>query len=158
MKYLLNTIKSQAEAIAFKFFVIICLFIGTATSAQNAADNANGIDYTKPVPNENAGVLSFETEEIDYGTIPQNADGVKVFKFTNTGSNPVVISQVKTSCGCTVPTYSKEPVLAGSTGEIQIKYATNRIGKFTKTITVISNASEPNKVIKIKGEVLKPEE
>lgn len=157
MNYVLNTLKNKANGIAFS--VIICLFIGSATYAQDAKTNEKGINFSKTdIPNPNAGVLSFETEEIDYGTIQQNADGVKIFKFTNTGTNPIVITQVKTSCGCTVPTYSKEPVLSGATGEIQIKYATNKIGKFTKTITVISNASEPNKVIKIKGEVLKPEE
>jgi hypothetical protein len=157
MNYVLNTLKNKTNVIAFS--VIICLFIGSAMYAQDVKTNEKAINYAKTdIPNPKAGVLSFDTEEIDYGTIPQDADGMKTFKFTNTGTNPIVINQVKTSCGCTVPTYSKEPVLAGATGEIQIKYATDRIGKFTKTITVISNASEPNKVIKIKGEVLKPEE
>jgi hypothetical protein len=157
MNYVLNTFKNKTNAIAL--LVIICLFISSAMYAQDAKTTEKAINYAKTdIPNPNAGVLSFETEEIDYGTIPQDADGMKTFKFTNTGTNPIVITQVKTSCGCTVPTYSKEPVLAGATGEIQIKYATNKIGKFTKTITVISNASEANKVIKIKGEVLKPEE
>jgi len=158
MNYKLNTLKNHVSAIVF----IICLFIGGTISAQNANANENAnknkVDFTNPVPSKNAGVLSFETEEIDYGSIPQHADGVKIFKFTNTGATPIVITQVKTSCGCTVPTYSKEPVVAGATGEIQIKYATDRLGVFTKTITIVSNASEPNKVIKIKGEVLKPEE
>ena len=157
MNYVLNTLKNKANVIGLS--MIICLFIGSAMNAQNAQANEKAVNFAKTdIPNPNAGVLSFETEEIDYGTIPQHADGMKVFKFTNTGTNPVVITQVKTSCGCTVPTYSKEPVMAGATGEIQIKYATDRIGKFTKTITVMSNASEPNKVIKIKGEVLKPAE
>jgi hypothetical protein len=157
MNYVLNTFKNKTNAIAL--LVIICLFISSAMYAQDAKTTEKAINYAKTdIPNPNAGVLSFETEEIDYGTIPQDADGMKTFKFTNTGTNPIVITQIKTSCGCTVPTYSKEPVLAGATGEIQIKYATNKIGKFTKTITVISNASEANKVIKIKGEVLKPEE
>jgi hypothetical protein len=157
MNYVLNTFKNKTNAIAL--LVIICLFISSAMYAQDAKTTEKAINYAKTdIPNPNAGVLSFDTEEIDYGTIPQDADGMKTFKFTNTGTNPIVITQIKTSCGCTVPTYSKEPVLAGATGEIQIKYATNKIGKFTKTITVISNASEANKVIKIKGEVLKPEE
>lgn len=146
-----------------KSLIMVCLLVGGALNAQNSgekakSDAAQSVDFAKPQPDKNAGVFAFETEEIDYGTIPENADGVRIFKFTNTGKSPIVITQVKTSCGCTVPTYSKEPVMAGGEGEIQIKYATNRIGKFTKTITIVSNASEPNKVIKIKGEVLKPEE
>lgn len=154
----MNYFMNQKKSIVIKTLIVICLFIAGATNAQNGTDKEKKVDFTKPMPGDNAGVLSFETEEIDYGTIPQHADGVKIFKFTNTGATPIVITQVKTSCGCTVPTYSKEPVVAGGTGEIQIKYATDRIGVFTKTITIVSNASEPNKVIKIKGEVLKPEE
>ena len=156
MNYTLNTSKNKLNILGLS--VIVCLFFSTLTYAQDAKANDNAINFAKTdIPNPNAGVLSFDSEEIDYGTIQQNADGVRIFKFTNTGKDPVVITQVKTSCGCTVPTYSKEPVLAGASGEIQIKYATNRIGKFTKTITIMSNASEPNKVIRIKGEVLNPE-
>lgn len=106
---------------------------------------------------EKVGKFSFESEEIDYGKIAQNADGVRVFKFTNTGEAPIVISNAKGSCGCTVPTYTKNVIQPGETGEINVKYATNRIGVFTKTVTLTSNASEPSKVLRIKGEVLKPE-
>ncbi|HMB99492.1 MAG TPA: DUF1573 domain-containing protein [Flavobacteriaceae bacterium] len=107
---------------------------------------------------EKIGEFSFETDVIDYGTIQQNADGVRVFKFTNVGDAPIVISKAKGSCGCTVPTYSENVIAPGDTGEISVKYATNRIGKFTKTVTLTSNASEPTKVLRIKGEVLKPVE
>lgn len=102
------------------------------------------------------GVFTFENEVMDYGTIEQKADGVRVFKFTNTGKAPIVITNAKGSCGCTVPTYSKNVIAPNETGEIEVKYDTNRIGKFTKTITLTSNASEPTKVLRIKGEVLKP--
>jgi len=105
---------------------------------------------------ENVGVFEFESEVIDYGTIEQNADGNRVFKFKNAGDAPIVISAAKGSCGCTVPTFSKEPVMPGETGEIKVKYATNRIGKFTKSVTLTSNASEATKRLTIKGEVLKP--
>ncbi|MBR9913849.1 MAG: DUF1573 domain-containing protein [Algicola sp.] len=104
---------------------------------------------------EIAGTLTFETDIIDYGKIPHKADGVRVFSFKNTGNAPVVISNVKTSCGCTVPTYPKTAIMPGDTGEISVKYATNRVGVFSKTITVMSNASESKKLLRIKGEVLK---
>ena len=107
---------------------------------------------------EKVGKFSFETDVIDYGTIQQNDDGLRIFKFTNVGDAPIVISNAKGSCGCTVPTYSKNVIAPGETGEIEVKYATNRIGKFTKTVTLTSNASEPTKVLRIKGEVLKPVE
>ncbi|MDG2280286.1 MAG: DUF1573 domain-containing protein, partial [Flavicella sp.] len=57
---------------------------------------------------------------------------------------------------CTVPTYDKEPIMPGESGEIRVKYATNRVGRFSKTVTLTSNASEPKKVLRIKGEVLSP--
>ncbi len=105
---------------------------------------------------EKVGKFDFLTEEIDYGKIEQHADGVRVFKFTNSGDAPIVITNAKGSCGCTVPTYPKNVILPGETGEINVKYATDRIGAFTKTVTLTSNASEPSKVLRIKGEVLNP--
>ena len=128
-----------------KFLLVLYLLVSAFSFAQKEAKS------------EKIGVFSFEIEEIDYGTIPHNADGVRAFKFTNTGDAPIVISKAKGSCGCTVPTYSKNVILPGEKGEIQVKYATNRVGKFTKTVTLTSNASEPNKILRIKGEVLKPE-
>ncbi|RIA10595.1 uncharacterized protein DUF1573 [Flavobacteriaceae bacterium MAR_2010_72] len=143
MNFTMNTFKTKPNTSIYKLLFVICLFMSSISFAQNAKAT------------EKAGVLSFETEEIDYGTINQNDNGVKTFKFTNTGAAPIVITHVKTSCGCTVPTYSKTPILAGETGEIEIKYDTNRIGAFTKTITIVSNASEPSKIIKIKGNIHK---
>ena len=99
-------------------------------------------------------VFEFETETLDYGTITQNSDGLKTFNFINTGDAPLLISKVKTSCGCTVPKYSKEPILPGESGKILIKYNTKKLGVFTKTITVMSNAEGGNKILKIKGEVV----
>ena len=92
--------------------------------------------------NEDIGVFHFEEEVIDYGNIAQHDDGVRTFKFTNRGRAPIVISNVKTTCGCTVPTYPKQAILPGETATIDIKYATNRVGSFSKTITIISNADE----------------
>ena len=102
--------------------------------------------------------MKFETPVIDYGTIEDKADGQREFVFTNTGDAPLIISQARGSCGCTVPTYSDEPIAPGATGKIGVKYDTNRIGKFTKTITLTTNTAQKNKILTIKGEVLKPSE
>ena len=141
MTFLMNTLQLMTS----KFLLIFCLLACAISFSQELA------------PNSNAGELSFKTEEIDYGKIQQNDNGERIFTFTNTGKSPIVISTIKTSCGCTVPAYSKAPVLPGQTSEIKVKYATNRMGAFNKTITVISNASESNKILRIKGEVLKLE-
>ena len=100
-------------------------------------------------------IFEFEEEIIDYGDIAYNSDGNRVFKFTNIGKTPLIISQVKGSCGCTVPTKPEEPIMPGEAGKIKVKYATNRVGPFSKTVTITSNASEQTKVLKIKGRVLK---
>tara|TARA_R110002049_G_scaffold93821_1_gene231653 strand:- start:3775 stop:4161 length:387 start_codon:yes stop_codon:yes gene_type:complete len=103
---------------------------------------------------ENVAKINFKTETVDYGEIAKGSDGVRVFEFTNTGDAPLVISKVSSSCGCTIPKKPDAPILPGKTGEIQVKYDTNRVGPIAKAITVISNADTPTKVLKIKGKVL----
>ena len=99
-------------------------------------------------------VIKFKTEIIDYGTVTQNSDGTRIFTFTNEGNAPLLITKVKTSCGCTVPSYSKAPIMPGDSGELEIKYNTKKLGAFTKTVTVTSNAEGGNKILKIKGNIV----
>ena len=121
---------------------------------------ANAQDPNKvaaePAANPNAPEISFVTEVIDYGTIEHNADGNREFKFKNTGKEPLIITNCQGSCGCTVPTWPKEPIKPGASSSIKVHYATDRIGQFEKTVTVTSNAKTASKVIKIKG-VVKPD-
>ncbi|MBU2950276.1 DUF1573 domain-containing protein [Tamlana agarivorans] len=98
--------------------------------------------------------IKFESDTIDYGTIEKGSDGVRVFKFTNTGNEPLIISKVSSSCGCTIPKKPKDPILPGKNGEIEVKYDTNRVNPIRKTITVISNAETPTVALKIKGLVV----
>lgn len=102
----------------------------------------------------NVAVIKFKTEIVDYGTITQNSDGTRLFSFTNTGDAPLLITNVKTSCGCTVPSYSKTAILPGESGELNIKYDTKRLGAFTKTVTVTSNSEGGKKILKIKGHII----
>ena len=106
--------------------------------------------------NPNAAEIVFETELIDYGTIEHNADGNREFKFKNTGKEPLIISNSVGSCGCTVPTWPKDPIKPGESASIKVHYDTNRVGSFEKTVTVTSNAKTATKVIKIKG-TIKPD-
>jgi len=128
--------------------IILVLFVGLfAISVKGQTKEEIKKDFTGPV-------FEFDTEVIDYGEIAHNSDGNRVFKFKNTGKSPLIITQVKGSCGCTVPTKPEEPIMPGAMGEIKVKYATNRIGSFSKTVTITSNAFEGTKVLKIKGRVL----
>ena len=94
---------------------------------------------------------------IDYGKVTKEEDsGLRVFEFTNTGNQPLLIKDVKSSCGCTVPSFSKDPIMPGKTGKIEVKYNMNP-GPSRKTITVESNAvnvDEGRVALKIKGEVI----
>lgn len=98
--------------------------------------------------------IEFKSLVHDYGTILQRADGNCTFEFTNTGDAPLLITSVKTSCGCLVPSWSNEPVLPGAKGKISLKYDTNRVGPINKSATVQSNAvNTPVQTINIKGKI-----
>ncbi|MCL8006761.1 DUF1573 domain-containing protein [Gelidibacter japonicus] len=105
---------------------------------------------------EKVAKIEFKTDVIDYGTIEKGADGLRVFEFTNTGNAPLIITRVTSTCGCTVPKKPEGPILPGQTGEIQVKYDTQRVNPIRKTITVLSNADTPTVALKIKGEVVDP--
>ncbi|HLT34113.1 MAG TPA: DUF1573 domain-containing protein [Aquaticitalea sp.] len=105
---------------------------------------------------EKVAKIEFKTDTIDYGTIEKGSDGVRVFEFTNTGNAPLIISDVKSTCGCTVPKKPEGPIMPGEKGEISVKYDTNRVNPIRKTITVTSNAETPTVALKIKGEVIDP--
>tara|TARA_Y100000746_G_C15137947_1_gene299571 strand:+ start:68 stop:499 length:432 start_codon:yes stop_codon:yes gene_type:complete len=98
--------------------------------------------------------ISFEKTIINYGVIDKGSDGVREFIFTNTGDAPLVISEVKSSCGCTIPEKPEKPILPGESDKIQVKYDTQRVGLIRKSISVTSNASNPSVYLKITGEVI----
>jgi hypothetical protein len=102
--------------------------------------------------------IEFEVKEINYGDLMQGDNGLRIFKFKNTGTAPLIISEVQKTCGCTSPDYTKTPIMPGEAGEIKVSYDTNRIGQFTKFVIVNSNDPENNAVqLKINGNV-KPKE
>ncbi len=98
--------------------------------------------------------IEFKTDVIDYGEIAKGSDGVRTFEFTNTGDAPLIISNVKSSCGCTVPSKPDGPIAPGESSVIEVKYDTKRVGPIRKTVTVYSNADQPIVSLKIKGKIL----
>ena len=102
---------------------------------------------------QNGPVMTLEKTEIDYGNIPQNSDGVRMFKFKNTGTEPLIVKNAQGSCGCTVPKWPDQPIKPGQTASIEVKYATDRLGSFTKTVTVETNEKTLKHVLTIKGNV-----
>jgi len=126
-------------------FISFCLFAFTMSAQQPVTSNTSGAK------------IKFESEVVDYGIIPQDGDGNREFKFTNVGKEPLILTNVNSSCGCLVASWPKEPIAPGKSGMIKAHYDTKRVGKFQKTLTVQSNDGErPSLVLKIKGEVLAP--
>ncbi|WP_207426017.1 DUF1573 domain-containing protein [Pedobacter sp. SYSU D00535] len=97
--------------------------------------------------------FKFEKETNDFGKIAQGKPVSYEFKFTNVGDQPLIIENVESSCGCTVPKYTSTPIKKGDSGVISVTYNAAAIGPFTKAVTIKSNAKTPVKLLYIKGEV-----
>ncbi len=98
--------------------------------------------------------FKFEKETHDFGKIAQGKPVSVEFKFTNTGNEPLIITNIESVCGCTVPKYTNTPILKGQTGTITVTYNAAALAPFSKGLTIRSNAKTPIKVIYIKGEVV----
>lgn len=131
----------------------LTLFLAFTVFAQNAETAKAKV----AADNANAPEIVFDKTVHDYGTVPYKGDGKCEFKFTNTGKEPLILTNVRSSCGCTVPKWPREPILPGQSEVINVEYKTNRIGRINKSITVQSNAQTSSVVLRIKGQVLKPD-
>ena len=97
--------------------------------------------------------ITFEKTLHDYGVIDQYGNGEYEFKFTNTGTAPLLIKLAKGTCGCTVPEWSREPIQPGDASTIIVRYDTKRVGTFAKGVTITANTEPSISNLKIKGEV-----
>ncbi|GAB3756590.1 DUF1573 domain-containing protein [Spirosoma pomorum] len=104
------------------------------------------------------GVMKFAQETHDFGKIEQGKPVTHVFDFKNTGSDPVIINDAQASCGCTKPSFSREPIMPGKSGQISATFNAAAPGQFTKTVTVTSNAASSQAVLYLKGEVVSQKE
>ncbi|MDL2228201.1 DUF1573 domain-containing protein [Bacteroidales bacterium OttesenSCG-928-K03] len=130
-----------------KLFIMMSMIVAfsTISFAQEKAKDVN----------PHAPYMEFDKVVHDYGKIMENGDGTCVFTLTNTGKEPLILNDAKSTCGCTVPEWTKAPILPGKSTEIKVKYATNRVGQINKSVTITSNASNSPIVLRIKGEVLR---
>ncbi|MDR0438563.1 MAG: DUF1573 domain-containing protein [Bacteroidales bacterium] len=117
-----------------KIYTLVLLAL--ATFSVNAQDEA-----LKPVEGPR---IMFEKQVHDYGQIQQGADGNCEFVFTNVGTEPLVLQNVNATCGCTVPSWPREPIMPGEKGTIRVRYDTHRLGNIGKAITVTSNSVGDN--------------
>ena len=141
--------------------VTLAFLLVLGVTASNAQETSKAVKKIKAkttaasTPKVDGAGMVFVTETIDYGTVAYNSDGRREFVFTNNGNKPLIITNVQSTCGCTVPTYPKEPIAPGAKGVIGVKYDTSRAGQaFTKTVTLTTNAVEPSRTLTKKGNVL----
>ncbi len=135
--------------------IILTLGLVSAFSAVSFAQEVIKKDAapTASVAPQSQADIKFEKMVHDYGTIKQGDNGECVFKFKNTGKEPLIITMCQGSCGCTVPQCPKDPILPGKSGEIKVKYDTQRVGPISKSVTVQSNAKSGMQTIQIKGNI-----
>ncbi len=134
---------------------------GTEANPRLNAPPKNTFDPTVPPSPENVPQptgprtsVQFPVIAHDFGKVKQNSENKHVFKFTNTGKEPLLISDAKGSCGCTVPEYPKEPIAPGATGEIKVVYKPgSQQGNQTKTVTVTANTDPPQTLLNISADV-----
>jgi hypothetical protein len=143
-----------------KLFSLLILSVALSFAAMAQVDQkavpavkANPAVVAPAVVNPNAGDFSFVEETHDFAKIPKGTPVTTEFSFSNIGKEPIVISNVQASCGCTTPSWPKEPILPGKSSVIKVQYNAANPGGFNKSITITSNAKSPTKVLYIKGTV-----
>ncbi|MDB5126110.1 DUF1573 domain-containing protein [Mucilaginibacter sp.] len=113
-----------------------------------------GFAFNASAQNDQKAEFKFNEEKHDFGKIAQGTPVTTVFEFTNVGTEPLILTEVKPTCGCTIADYTKTPVLKGAKGSIKITYNAAVVSAFNKTIVVTSNAKTPTKYLNIVGEVV----
>jgi outer membrane biosynthesis protein TonB len=125
------------------FSTLAAVLISIISFAQTGADQPS------------AASIQFEEKVHDFGTLEQYSDGSCSFTFKNKGNEPLVITKVITSCGCTVPDYPQRPIMPGQESQINVTYDTSKLGSINNQIVIRSNAEEGTITLKIKGKVVK---
>lgn len=136
-----------------KKLFVICMVVLSVTLGAGIVSAQELLHGGTSLNSSNA-EIKFEKETHDFGKIKQHSDATYHFKFTNTGKEPLIITDAKGSCDCTVPEWPKQPIRPGETATIKVKYDTKKVGLFNKTVTITSNArNESVSELKIIGTV-----
>lgn len=129
---------------------MLATIVAVVAVAQQLAVTNN----TSPIVRIADAAFAWDATVYDFGTIKLNEPVTHEFTFTNSGDEPLVISAVKASCGCTVTEYTKDPIPAGSKGFVKATYNAAKAGVFSKTVSISANTSESTVLLTIKGEVV----
>jgi hypothetical protein len=135
--------------------VAILSVFAFSSCKDNAADKVNEENVaTAEARDAESGkfpVITFEESQYDFGTIDQNTHVEHVFKFKNTGEAPLMIVNAKSSCGCTVPEYTKDPIAPGASGEMLVKFNGSGQNQVSKTVTITTNTKAGTETLTIKA-------
>ncbi|CAG0968466.1 MAG: DUF1573 domain-containing protein [Bacteroidetes bacterium] len=148
------------KKIALISFITVLFFASCENKeSEISSDLINNPNTASEVDPEHMPVITFDNEVYDFGEIVQGEKVNHSFTFKNTGNADLLISSAQGSCGCTVPTWPKEPIKPGETGKIDVEFDSNgKQGKQNKTVTLVANTLPNTTVIAIKGEILLPAE
>jgi hypothetical protein len=151
---------SMKKKIFFTLIISVTLVSCENNESEISSDLINNPNSaTEAADPEHMPVITFDNEVYDFGEIVQGEKVNHSFTFKNTGNNDLLISSAQGSCGCTVPTWPKNPIKPGETGKIDVEFDSNgKQGKQNKTVTLVANTIPNTTVIALKGEVLLPEE
>ncbi|WNJ16445.1 DUF1573 domain-containing protein [Pontibacter sp. G13] len=134
-----------------KRFFTLAAFVGCIAILAQAQLSTKFTNYvTSPALSPAA---TWETLIHEFGEIEQGTPAKHVFTVTNSGTEPLILTKVKPSCGCTVANYTKTEIAPGESGEVEATYNAQKMGVFSKTITVLTNVDDQATILKIRGEV-----
>ncbi|MFZ7115475.1 MAG: DUF1573 domain-containing protein [Bacteroidota bacterium] len=137
--------------------LLLTLALAGIFAGVQAQDGKNSAAAPSQVDNKNAADFKFEVEEYNFGSIKQGEKVTYDFNFTNVGKEPLIITAANGSCGCTVPSYPKEPIGKSGKGVIHVEFnSAGKMGMQDKTVTLTSNSKSGAKVLHLKGNVEAP--
>lgn len=135
--------------------VAILSVFAFSSCKDNAADKVNDENVATAAERDAESgkfpTMTFEAGQFDFGTIDQGTNVEHVFKFKNTGDAPLMIVNAKSSCGCTIPEYTKEPVAPGSEGQLLVKFNGSGQNQVSKTVTLTTNTKSGSETLTIKA-------
>lgn len=137
---------SEMRILTILSFLLIC----ASVSAQKTVAAVKKDTVKVPLDTSTAPIIKISNTVISYGSITQGSDPIRIVTFTNEGKTPLIISHCESTCTCLFAYSSTEPVPPGGTGQIQLKYNTELVGPFNKTVTIYSN-SKKNVILSVKG-------
>lgn len=166
--YQVSTVKGEMETLKEEMTAKMTMFNSSMNNNSGASSSVTQPNTSSQVKNNNlpsteikpqgpTTAIKFGEEIHDFGTVAVESENLYAFTFTNTGSEPLTISNAKGSCGCTVPQWPKEPILPGQTGTIDVKFTPNagQAGQpVEKVVTVTANTSPANTMVRIKADVI----